>query len=381
MRPSASRVARRYATLQVARELIASTSAAPYLEYSGPREKVWAVMESGEALGRVILDRKSSVYTVEAYLGGDEDRRSLLGRTTAQDEREGLKRALTFFASGKKAGTDSVRREMTAEVLAAFGDALVGDPRVRTASLTSRLKQLWDMFQSAPSKWEEFKRLLRVKATSWIGVARELPGKIRSMVAEGKKWLEKAGDTLIQKVPLLRLYFDVGLKFPSVGDWMDRALTKMPEPIQRAVSAIATRARSLAEWIDSLTKKHPVLRAAGAVTSAAVFAVIWLNVTELSWDIPEILRGFLGGYSFVELLRSLPESGVGLIISLLFPGIPGGLVWNAILPITLALRLAWLIQQGTIEWRPGKELAVNWKALGMEPPPDVTGQIRLQGTR
>jgi hypothetical protein len=337
-------------------------------------------MESGEALGRVVLDRKSSVYTVEAYAEGDEDRRSLLGRTTAQDEREGLKRALSFFDSGKKAGTDSVRRELTAEVLASFGDAVIGGP-VRTASLTTRLKQLWDMFQSAPQKWEEFKKLLGVKATSWVGAARELPGKIRSLIADGKKWLAKAGELLVKKVPLLRLYFDIGLKFPNVGDWMQKALAKMPEPIQRAVAAVASRARSLAEWLDSLVKKHPVLRAAGVVTSAAVFALIWFNVTELSWDLPEILRGFLGGYSFVELLHSLPESGVGFLISLLFPGIPGGLVWNALLPITIALRIAWLVQQGTVEWRPGKELVVNWKALGIEPPREVPERIPLQGTR
>ena len=164
MAASAQTVARRYAALQIAREMIASTRAAPYLEYSGPREKVWAVMEAGEALGRVVLDRKSSVYTVEVYVEGDEDRRSLLGRTMARDEREGLKRALSFFASGKKAGTGSVRRELTAEVLAAFGDAVLGNPHVRTASLTTRLKQLYDMFQSAPQRWEEFKKLLNLPA-------------------------------------------------------------------------------------------------------------------------------------------------------------------------------------------------------------------------
>jgi len=267
---------------------------------------------------------------------------------------------------------------MTAEVLAAFAEAAVGthDHRV-AASISQRLKQLWDVFQKAPEKWEAFKKMLGVKATSWLGVARELPGKIKQMFSEGKKWLAGAGQTLANKIPLLRLYFDVGVKLPSVGDWMAKALTHMPEPVQKAVRAISSKVKSLAAWIDELTKKHRVLRAAGVLTSAAVFALIWFNVTEISWDIPEILRGFLGGYSFVELVHSLPESALGFILGLMFPGLPGGLVWNVILPITVAMRLAWLIQQGAIEWKPGRELLVHWEKLGMTPPEGIPSQLKL----
>lgn len=240
-----------------------------------------------------------------------------------------------------------------------------------------RLKQLWDAFQKAPEKWDAFKKMLRVKATSWIGVARELPGKIKSMFSDARKWLEKAGKTLVNKIPLLRLYFDVGTKLPSVGDWMKTAVSYLPDAAQKAIQGISTKANSLAAWIDELLKRHRVLTAAGAVVSAALFAYIWFNVTEISWDVPEILRGFLGGYTFVELLHSLPESALGLLISLMFPGIPGGLVWNAILPITVVLRLAYLIQKDYIEWSPGKELVIHWDKLGMESPGNVADRVSI----
>lgn len=267
---------------------------------------------------------------------------------------------------------------MTAEVLAAFAEAAVGshDRRV-AASISRRLKQLWDAFQQAPKKWDQFKKMLRVKATSWLGVARELPGKIKGMFKDAKKWLEKAGKTLVDKIPLLRLYFDVGAKLPSVGDWMKTAVNYLPESVQKALRAVSSKANSLAAWIDQLLKKHRVLATAGAAVSAAIFVYIWFNVTEISWDVPEIMRGFLGGYSFVELLHSLPESALGLLIGLMFPGIPGGLVWNAILPITVVLRLAYLIQKDYIEWSPGKELVIHWDKVGVEPPGNVPSRVRI----
>lgn len=73
------------------------------LEYSGPAQKVWSVSDPSDDLdaqmGRILFDRKSGSYTSELYIGGDEDRRHRLGTTTAIDEREGLKRALMFFAA------------------------------------------------------------------------------------------------------------------------------------------------------------------------------------------------------------------------------------------------------------------------------------------
>ena len=262
-----------------------------------------------------------------------------------------------------------VRREMTAEVLAAFGEAVVDDPNLRLASLARRMKQLWEAFQTVPAKWDEFKKMLGVKATSWFGVARELPGKIKSMFRDAAKYLGQAGKIMADKIPLLRLYLDVGVKLPGVGDWLKQALTHMPEPVQKAVRALGTKANSMAKWVDELVKKNPVVKPASTMVSAGLFAYIWFNVVEMSWDVPEIIRGFLGGYSFVELLHSLPESAIGLLLGLMVPGIPGGLLWNAILPITIAIRLGWLIHKHYIEYSPGRELVIHWDRLGIAPPP------------
>ena len=261
-----------------------------------------------------------------------------------------------------------VREELSAEVLAAFGEAVVGSHSSRVAGITGKLKQLWEMFQSAPKKWAEFKKLLRVKSDSLMGLLRELPGKIKGMFRDAQKWLQKTGQLLVEKLPPLKLYLDLGRRLPTVGDWLKNSVEYMPGPVKKAISAGSTKAKNLASWIDEMVKRNRVIKPAAVLISAGLFAYIWFNVTELSWDIPEILRGFLGGYSFVELLGSLPESGLGLLIGMLFPGIPGGLVWNAILPITIALRLAWLIQKGIVKKR-GREYIVDWNVLGLEPPP------------
>jgi len=275
-------------------------------------------------------------------------------------------------------GASKVRRELTADVLAAFGEAAVDAPGLRVAGAVDRMKTLYQAFQTAPRKWEEFKKMLGLKSESFMQLARELPGKIKRMFGDAQKWLSGAGEHLKQKIPLLRLYLDVGVKMPGVGDWIKNLLPHMPEPVQKAVAAISAKARSFAEWLDELFKKHRVLKPAAALLSAAIFGFVWWNVMELSWDIPEIIRGFLGGYSFVELLHSLPESGVGFLLKLMFPGIPGGMLWNILLPLTILMRLAWLMHKDYIEWSPGKSLVVHWGRLGIQPPPDrVPATINL----
>ena len=274
-----------------------------------------------------------------------------------------------------------VRQELTAEVLEAFAEAMgsvtpgvrVGCPDSRVAGVSRRLKQLWDAFQTAPQKWEQFKKMLGVRATSYLGVVQELPGKIKRMFGEAKKYLAQLGPYLKKKIPVLALYMDVGVKLPSLGDWMKNSLfPSLPPSVQRALSAIGTKARSLAEWVDILIKQHRVLKPAGSLISGGIFGFIWWNVAELSWDIPQIIRGFLGGYSFVELLHSLPESAIGFVVALMFPGLPGGLVWNILLPATVALRLSWMIRKKYIKVE-GRSLEMNWSSLGIDPSTKVQG--------
>lgn len=265
-------------------------------------------------------------------------------------------------------GSDRVRRELTASVLAAFGEAVMDQPlRVVYAGIGRRMEQLWKLFQSVPKAWEDFKEMLGVRATSTVGLLRELPGKIQALMRDGKKYLADIGQTLAHKIPVLGLYLDLGSKLPSLGDTLAKAMDYLPDNVQRALRSIGTRANSLAAWVDDLLDEYHVIKPIGKVVSAAVFAIIWFNVVEISWDIPEIVRGFLGGYSFVELIQSLPESGAGFVLGLLFPGIPGGLLWNVLLPITVALRIAWMIRHDLASWRPGGKLVIQWDRMGVDP--------------
>jgi len=242
------------------------------------------------------------------------------------------------------------------EVLSAFGEAMLPLPSgTRVAAVSRKLKQLWDMFQRAPDMWQRFKDMLGIRASGTVGLLRELPGKIKSWLKDGRRYLEKVGKKF-REIPVVALYLDVARKMPGVTDLLTKLLDQLPESVQNTVRSITTKMRSLAELLDYAVNKYRFIKPASIILSAAVFAVIWFNVTEMTWDIPEILRGFLGMYSWVELLHSLPESAVGFLISLMFPGIPGGLLWNVLLPITVALRVAWLVQQGHLEYKPGREL-------------------------
>ena len=144
----------------------------------------------------------------------------------------------------------------------------------------------------------------------------------------------------------------------GLGQWLEKAFETMPEGVRRGVLAVTTRARSLAEWVDGHVRRTPALKLLGAAASAAIFAFLWFNTTEVSWDIPELVRGFTGGMSFVELFQSLPETAVGLLLRTMFPGLPSGLMWNAMLPITIALRLAWLHRRRLVEWSHGRVTAL-----------------------
>lgn len=273
-------------------------------------------------------------------------------------------------------GANIVRREMTAEVLEAFAEATLVIP-IRTAGLTQKIKQLWDLFQKAPQKWEEFKKMVGVQTTSWVGVARELPGLIRDMLSDAKKYLESLGKSILKSIPVVDLYLDLGKKMPSVGDWLNSAMSNLPPAIQKALSAITSRFNSLAKWLDNLEQEYHFVKPASRVVKGGLFAYIWFNVTELSWDIPAIISGFLGNISFTELLQSLPESGLGLIIGIIMPGIPGGLIWNALLPITLAMRIAWMLGKKYITWNPGRDLTIHWDRMGVSAPSGVPSSVRI----
>ena len=185
------------------------------------------------------------------------------------------------------------------------------------------------------------------------------------MFSESKRYLQHVGNSL-EKVPVVVFFLAAVKDPPKMKALLEQVMDKVPESVRRALQSIKAKATSVAEFLDEVVKKYHVVKAASTVISAAVFAFIWFNVTEIRWNVPELVRGFLGGYSWVELLHSLPESAVGLLIGMILPGIPGGLIWNALLPATIALRLAWLVHERYAEHKPGR-IEINWGRLGGYP--------------
>jgi len=257
-----------------------------------------------------------------------------------------------------------VRKELTPSVLLSFVER---PDNIRVAlNMVKRLEQMWKVFTSKQGAWDQFKQLVGVKATNLIGVLRELPGKIKSMMAEAKKYLASLGSKMVSSIPALEIYVQGSAKLPALNDWLKNSISKIPPSIGKALQAIGTKAHNLADWVDELLRKYPVIKPAGVALSAALYAYIWFNVTEISWDVPEIIRGFLGQYSFTEILHSLPEAGVGLLIGLLFPGLPSKFIFNALLPITVALRIAWLVAHKYGKWD-GKTFKPDAAAMGLPP--------------
>jgi len=266
---------------------------------------------------------------------------------------------------------ERVRRELTPEVMLAFVEA----SGVRVASMkvafdvVKKVKQLWDAFTSVRGAWDKFKHLVGVRADSLLGAIKELPRKVVELGKKGKEMLHKAGDWLVEHVPFFRIYSEARGKMPALNAYLLKLVDYLPPRVASALKAVGKKASALAAVVDEYVEKHPIASVAGTFASAAIFTQIWLNVTEISWDVADIVKGFLGMYSFVELLKSLPEAGVGLLLSLLFPGLPSRYLLNALLPVTVALRIGWMLTQHYASWENG-ELVIHWEKLGVEPPSD-----------
>lgn len=280
--------------------------------------------------------------------------RRFLARSAAEE-------AIRTASRVHTAAAHRVREELTVNVLASFAEG------IHTAgSFTSRLKQVYEAFQKVPKAWADFKHMLGVKGDGLIALVKELPGKIKHMLQEGQKFLVKLGQKF-RELPAVAIYLDVLKATGSVAGHLSKLFEHLPPEVQKVLRGIGSKAKTFAAFLDEVVKQHPALAMGSTVLSAAVFAIIWMNVYELSWDVPEIVRGFLGGYSWVELLHTLPESALGFLLSLVFPGIPTKLMLKAAIPATFVLRLAWLQHKGLLEHRPGKGFRVKWEVMGGQP--------------
>ena len=234
--------------------------------------------------------------------------------------------------------------DLSPEVLAAFAEGFLMPTtgRVAFGGLAKKLKKLLDLFRKAPKLWGRIKDFLGITGIT------DIPRAIKDWAKRGLSALKKLLKKATEVFPL-SLFFVHQSKMPGLTDLMHRIMTLHPG-IAKALSKIKGAAVHIDKWFNKYlpTLKRPLL--------AAVFIWVWLNVAELSWDMEGLLQGFTGGISFGELLASLPESGIGFIAAL------AGLGYGA-LPVTIVLRVMWLVAQKYLKWVPGKGLVVNWEVI------------------
>lgn len=254
----------------------------------------------------------------------------------------------------------SSQREVQSElghpvILASFFD-----PNIKLAfgGIVSKAKEIWNAFKTAPDKWEEFKAKLGLAGESTLSLIRSFPKKMKDYWKKAndfvKKTFAKAGNAIVKKFPQLQIFFKVVGKLPSVTSFFKNLMSKFPK-LKSVLDSIGSKASTLANTVDGFFEKNSLLKPANWFARGAFFTYVWMNVAELSWNVPEILRGMLGGMSWSEILASLPESGLGLVVALLFGAfIPfpyGGqfaskIGLNALLPMALAFQIWWLVTKG-----------------------------------
>lgn len=260
------------------------------------------------------------------------------------------------------------------------------DPNVKLAfgGIVSKAKEIWNAFKTAPDKWEEFKAKLGLAGESTLSLIRSFPKKMKDFWKKAndlvKKTFAKAGKAIVKKFPQLEIFFKVVGKLPSVTSFFKNLMSKFPK-LKSVLDSIGRKASTLADTVDGFFDEYTLLKPANWFARGAFFTYVWMNVAELSWNVPEILRGMLGGMSWAEILKSLPESGLGLVVALLFGAfIPfpyGGqfaakIGLNALLPMALAVQIWWLVSKGYAYIK-------NWvlyftdkvKTFGIELTPDL----------
>ena len=109
------------------------------------------------------------------------------------------------------------------------------------------------------------------------------------------------------------IFFKVVVETPSVTSFFKNLMSKFPK-LKSVLDSIGSKATSLANTVDGFFQKNSLLKPANWFARGAFFTYVWMNVAELSWNVPEIVRGMLGGMSWAEILASLPESGLGLVV-------------------------------------------------------------------
>ena len=251
-------------------------------------------------------------------------------------------------------------REYIVALAEGFWETRVGSTSHEAAAgILAGVKKLLDLLKSAPKRaWEALKHALGLEdleSMGWVQKLKAIASRAKQLVADGKRYLGKVFKKISEIFPL-NLYFMPKNKAPSITDLLVRIAKKSPK-----IWAMAQKVKGGIEVIDKWMHKYlPTLR---RVALAAIFAFVWFNVAELSWDLEGLINGFMGSISLSDLLLSLPESALGLLAA------GFGLGYGA-LPITLLIRVVWLVANHYLEWT-GRNLRIKWEMMGVEEPDEA----------
>ena len=83
-----------------------------------------------------------------------------------------------------------MRREFSVELFEAFASPFIGRIAAKDIGIkdiVKKVKDIWGAFKKAPKYWDEFKKMLGVKATSLVGLIAELPKKVWNLFKQGIK--------------------------------------------------------------------------------------------------------------------------------------------------------------------------------------------------
>lgn len=261
--------------------------------------------------------------------------------------------------------SSTITREIDVRVLSVFGEGMLRQAHNKTAiikGLGKKLKELYQAFQKAPTLWEKFKEVLGITSTNPATLYFELSEKFQNLLDEGARWWSSLKKKMQKDSKIMHFLFLYASNAPTFTSIVESVLEKhggktgeLGKWLSKTISPVVGRAKDMSQWIDNFLERHPLLKLITMPAKAYLYWVIWINVTEISWKISDLIKGFLGMISWTDLLESLPESGVGFIVSLLFPGIPGGWLakslsigWNAILVPAVGLQLYALYTKGLV---------------------------------
>jgi hypothetical protein len=250
------------------------------------------------------------------------------------------------------------------EIVAAIAEGL-WEPREGSTDHEAALgilrgvKRLLDLLKRAPGRaWEVLKHALgleELEGLSFVEKVKAIAGRVKDLAKRGKDALGKILKKVSQTFPL-SLYFVPKGKAPDLTNLLTRIAKKSP-----TIWRFVQRIKGSAEVVDQWLKKY--LPGVSRALLGAIFIFCWFNVAELSWDFEGLIEGFTGGISLPALLASLPESALGFLFASF------GLGYGA-LPITIIVRLVWLIAHHYLEYVPGQGIVVHWDKMGVvgEPP-------------